>query len=84
MINLRRFLFTLGLCLLLIVGIGVASGYSQEAAPIVAVKPNITVPNNAFPSNVPKPIKVEVALVINNISKITDAAGTFSADIDLR
>jgi len=85
MINFRRFLLTLGLCLLLILGIGAFTGYSQEEVPIAAVsKPNITVSNTAFPSNVPKPIKVEVAMVINNISKITDATSTFSADMDLR
>ena len=87
--NLRRFLFTLGFCLLLTLGIGALTSHSQEAVPVAppvtpVAKPNITVSNTAFPSNVPKPIKVEVALVINNISKINDAAGTFSADIDLR
>ena len=66
--NLRRFLFTLGFCLLLTLGIGALTSHSQEAVPVAppvtpVAKPNITVSNTAFPSNVPKPIKVEVALV---------------------
>jgi hypothetical protein len=37
-----------------------------------------------FPDNVPKPLKVGVALLVSNISKIDESASTFTADIDLR
>ncbi|MEI6328065.1 MAG: hypothetical protein ACOYN8_02015 [Pseudanabaena sp.] len=37
-----------------------------------------------FPSNVALPIKVGVALFVNNISKINEAANTFESQFDLR
>ena len=37
-----------------------------------------------FPSNVPLPLKVGVALFVNSISKINEAANTFESQFDLR
>ena len=36
-----------------------------------------------FPTNVPNPLTVGVALIVNNIPKINESAGTFTANIDL-
>lgn len=88
MLKLYRFLITFGLCFLLVLtGAKIAYAQEQSVPPVTPVPKPVVVakpPTNEFPTNVPKPIKVEVALVINNISKIMDATGTFTADIDLR
>ena len=53
---------------------------ASTAKPVAAstVKPVI-----GFPTNVPNPLTVGVALIVNNISKINESGGTFTADIDL-
>ncbi|CAN1211004.1 Neurotransmitter-gated ion-channel ligand-binding domain-containing protein [Tumidithrix helvetica PCC 7403] len=93
MLNFLRITIIAGLCSFLILGFGSVAAYAQDqAAPATSSTPTTPAipktpavnPANEFPSNVQKPLKVEVALVINNISKIIDAAGTFTADIDLR
>jgi hypothetical protein len=61
---------------------------ASKAKPVTAstTKPVTAItakPVIGFPANVPNPLTVGVALIVNNISKINESAGTFTADIDL-
>lgn len=57
---------------------------AKSNAVAVSVLPPETKIAPKLPTNVYKPINVTVALVVNQIGKITDAAGTFTANLDLR
>ena len=61
---------------------------ASTAKPVLAVTVKPVTASTAksvseFPDDVPNPLTVRVALIVNNISKINESAGTFTADIDL-
>src|SRR5262249_41592737 len=41
-------------------------------------------PKVEFPSNVPKPLKIGVAIILNNINKINETTSNYEAIVDVR
>jgi hypothetical protein len=94
MINWRHLMVLLTLSLSLALwGVNVYAESKLPTPTISKPKPVLTIakpkqsaarPATGFPENAPQPLTVGFALVVNNISKISEAASTFTADVDLR
>jgi hypothetical protein len=61
-----------------------APSHGSHPAPEQNGKPPLEPANTTFPPGVSTPLRIGVALTVNNIAKINESAGTFEGDIDLQ
>lgn len=53
------------------------------ALPSSAISNTTPENNQVMPSNIPKPLKINVSLILNNLISLDEKSGTFEADVDL-